>query len=138
MKNGQTMSQSLSFSLASPLEQFQVQSLIPFTGPFHLDFSLTNSALITLLVLLIFLTFTQLSLRPQTLVPNRPQSILEILYEQTYTMVQENIGTAGRRFFPFAFTTFTLILLLNLFGLIPYVFSVTAHVAITFSFSLAI
>lgn len=89
-------------------------------------------------MILIFITFTHLSLNKTTLVPNRAQSILEIIYEQTNLIVLENIGPAGRRFFPFAFTTFTLILLLNLFGMIPYVFSVTAHIIITFSFSLAI
>jgi F-type H+-transporting ATPase subunit a len=132
------MSQSISFTIGSPLEQFQIQSLIPLTGPFHLDFSLTNSALITILAIWIYLTFTQLTLKTQTLVPNRTQNIIEIIYEQVQNMVIENMGTSGRRFFPFAFTTFTLILLLNLFGMIPYVFSVTAHVIITFSFSLAI
>jgi F-type H+-transporting ATPase subunit a len=138
MKNAQTMFKSVPFILTSPLEQFQIQNIISLTGPFNLDFSFTNSALITFLVIIIFITFTQLSLSKLTLVPNRTQSILEIIYEQTYLIVQDNIGTAGRRFFPFAFTTFTLILLLNLFGMIPYVFSVTAHVIITFSFSLAI
>lgn len=138
MKNNPIMPQSLSFIITSPLEQFQIQSIIPLTGPFQLDFSITNSALITFLAIIIFIAFTQLSLHHQTLVPNNTQSILEILYEQTSTMVLENMGTSGRKFFPLAFTTFTLILLLNLFGLIPYVFSVTAHIIITFGFSLAI
>lgn len=138
LKNSQTMFKSIPFILTSPLEQFQIQNIISLTGPFNLDFSITNSTLITFLVILIFITFTHLSLNKTTLVPNRAQSILEIIYEQTNLIVLENIGPAGRRFFPFAFTTFTLILLLNLFGMIPYVFSVTAHIIITFSFSLAI
>jgi ATP synthase subunit 6 len=53
-------------------------------------------------------------------------------------MVQDNIGKKGAKYFPFIFTLFLFILILNLFGVVPYTFSVTAHVAVTFGLSLSI
>jgi ATP synthase subunit 6 len=39
---------------------------------------------------------------------------------------------------PFIFTIFLFILVLNLFGVVPYTFSPTAHIAVTFGLSLSI
>ena len=53
-------------------------------------------------------------------------------------MSKENIGSKGGIYLPFLFTLFIFILVINLFGVIPYTFSPTAHIAITFGFSLSI
>lgn len=54
-------------------------------------------------------------------------------------MVKENIGEIkGRKYLPFIFSLFMMIVILNVIGLIPYTFSPTAHVAVTFGFSLSI
>jgi F-type H+-transporting ATPase subunit a len=37
------------------------------------------------------------------------------------------------RFFPFVFSIFMFVLMLNLFGLVPYGFTVTSHIIITFA-----
>jgi F-type H+-transporting ATPase subunit a len=42
------------------------------------------------------------------------------------------------RFFPFVFSLFMFILLLNLMGLVPYAFTVTSHIIITFAMAMLV
>jgi F-type H+-transporting ATPase subunit a len=53
-------------------------------------------------------------------------------------MVSENLGGKGQIFFPFIFSLHLFLLFSNLLGMIPYSFTVTSHIAFTFSLSLAI
>lgn len=53
-------------------------------------------------------------------------------------MITDNIGKEGLKYFPFVLTLFLFIALMNLIGLIPYTFSPTAHIVITFGMSLSI
>ena len=48
-------------------------------------------------------------------------------------MVRENLGEEGMKFFPWVFTIFIFILVLNLLGLIPHSFTVTSHIIVTFA-----
>jgi F-type H+-transporting ATPase subunit a len=81
----------------------------------------------------------QTNIENGTIVPGRYQSIIEISYETIHDMIKDNIpGKDGNRFFPFLFTIFSFILILNLIGLIPYTFTPTAHFAITFALSCSI
>ncbi|MAS43788.1 MAG: ATP synthase F0 subunit A [Rhodobacteraceae bacterium] len=63
---------------------------------------------------------------------------MELAYELIYGIVRENIGEKGKKYFPFIFALFMMIVILNLFGLVPYTFSPTAHIAVTFGLSLSI
>jgi len=53
-------------------------------------------------------------------------------------VVNENAGPKGRKFFPLIFTTFAIILTCNVLGMIPYSFTVTSHLIVTFCTALAI
>jgi F-type H+-transporting ATPase subunit a len=55
-----------------------------------------------------------------------------------YEAARENIGKNAGKYFPFIFSVFMFILILNTFGLIPYVFTPTAHMALTFGLSVSI
>ena len=48
-------------------------------------------------------------------------------------LVRENVGAEGRQYFPFIFTLFMFILFSNMIGLIPYSFTVTSHIIVTFA-----
>jgi ATP synthase subunit 6 len=73
------------------------------------------------------------------IIPGRYQSIIEIFYETINSMIRDNIaGKEGYRFFPFVFTLFIFILINNLFGLLPYTFATTSHIAGPVGFSVAI
>lgn len=116
----------------SPLHQFTIERLaeIHVGG---LDFSFTNSSLLMVLsaglVTLLMVTATQ----GATLVPGRLQSLAEMLYDFIANMVQENVGDEGKQYFPFLFTLFMFILFGNLLGLIPYSFTFTSHIVVTFA-----
>jgi ATP synthase subunit 6 len=133
--------------LNSPLDQFRI---IPIVGGnfLGLDLSFTNSALIMFLSLGSFLFIAFLYAMPVIsavsnarafLVPNnRWYMTLEGLYKAIASLLLDNVGKAGQAYFPFYFVVFVFVLQSNLIGLIPYSFTVTSHIIITFSLALII
>jgi ATP synthase subunit 6 len=123
----------------SPLEQFEIISILPI----HLgalDISITNSSIMMFLSVGVFLVLSQLVgvLGNGFLLPSRWQFVLEGLFHMLSAQLKDNIGKRGDLFLPFIFTLFTFILLANLIGLVPYSFTVTSHIVITFSLALLI
>lgn len=116
----------------SPLEQFEIKRLIPIDIG-GLDLSFTNSALFMLIAVALATLFLTYSMRTRAVVPGRLQSVAEISYEFIANMIRENVGTEGRRYFPFIFTLFMFILFGNLLGMMPYSFTYTSHIIVTFA-----
>lgn len=54
------------------------------------------------------------------------------------SVVQDNLGQKGQKYFPFILSLFIFLAMLNILGLFPYVFTPTAHLVITFGLSLSI
>ena len=50
-------------------------------------------------------------------------------------MLRDQVGDQGRSFFPFIFSLFMFIFFCNFIGLIPYTFTVTSHLIVTFAFA---
>lgn len=123
--------------MASPLEQFQIKPIVPLEVAGH-DVSFTNASLFMTLALLATWAFMFLGMRRASLVPGRWQSAVESVHEFVEGMVDENIGPKGRAFVPFIFSLFVFILIANLIGLLPYAFTVTSHIAVTFAFAVFI
>ena len=98
-----------------------------------LDFSFTNSALFMTLAVTLASAFLMIGIRRGSLVPGRWQSITEISYEFIAGMIRDNVGQEGRRYFPFIFTLFMFVLFGNLLGLLPYGFTYTSHIIVTFA-----
>jgi len=71
------------------------------------------------------------SMRQKALVPGRWQNVGEILYEFISNMVQDTIGREGRKYFPFVFSIFMIVLMGNLLGMIPGSFTYTSHIIVT-------
>lgn len=122
----------------SPLEQFSIISIIPFhIGSFYLSF--TNSSLYLLITTgLVFLLFHLVTLNGGNVVPSRWQSLVEMIYEFVASLVSEQIGSQGKKYFPLIFTTFVFLLFTNLIGMIPYSFTATSHLIVTFGLSLSL
>jgi len=118
--------------VASPLEQFQIKTLVPIRLG-ELDASLTNSGAFMILTVIAVTFFLTLSIRRRGMVPGRWQSLAELSYEFIAGMVRDNVGPEGRAFFPFVFSLFMFILFANLIGLIPYSFTFTSHIIVTFA-----
>ena len=115
-----------------PLEQFTIERIVPLHIG-KLDVSYTNSALMMTIAVVLISALVFLSTRRTALVPGRWQSVTEMLYEFVADMVDTNAGHGAEPFFPFVFTLFTFILFANLLGLIPYSFTVTSHIIVTFA-----
>jgi F-type H+-transporting ATPase subunit a len=115
-----------------PLEQFTIERIIPI----HIagvDISYTNAALMMTIAIALVTALTVLATRKAALVPGRWQSVAEMIYEFVADMVDTNIGQGGRQFFPFIFTLFTFILFANLLGMIPYSYTSTSQIIVTFA-----
>ena len=117
--------------MASPVEQFKIQPLLPLEiGGVNVSF--TNSSLFMAIAVCLVIMFLTLSVRGRALVPGRWQSLAEIFYEFVANMIRDNVGSEGRKYFPFIFSLFMFLLFGNLLGMIPYAFAFTSHVIIIF------
>ncbi|MBY0561177.1 F0F1 ATP synthase subunit A [Hyphomicrobium sp.] len=114
------------------MEQFEIRKLWDLNFLGH-DISFTNSSLMMVVALVLISGFMIYAMNARSLVPSRIQSMAEIVYEYVAGMVKENLGEEGMKFFPWVFTIFIFILVLNVIGLIPGNFTVTSHIIVTFA-----
>jgi len=131
--------------LHAPLEQFQILSLIPIKI-FNFDFSITNFLLINLLALLSFISFiyyngsnkNYLQETSYYFSPNAWQKVIESVSELSAQLVSDTIATDNEKYFPFISVLFNFILFSNLIGLVPYSFTATSHLIVTFTLSFSV
>lgn len=125
--------------ISSPLEQFQILPLIPFFVN-NFDFSITNSTIIILIgISFVVMILSSLLLKDGSfyILPSRWQFFFEDMYKIISRMLFDNIGEKkGQFFFVYVFTLFLFILTSNLIGLVPYSFTITSHLIVTFSLSI--
>lgn len=123
--------------ITSPLEQFEIISILPiFFNSFNLSF--TNASLLMLFTTFIAFFWLSLSFFKVNFIPNYWQLFYEEFYFLTTGIVSENLGSKGEIYFPFIFSLHLFLLFSNMLGMIPYSFTVTSHIAFTFSLSLSI
>ena len=121
--------------VSAPLEQFVIRPIIPI----HIgtaDLSFTNSALLMTLAVALTMLLLVGPTRRGALVPTRLQSLAELSYEFVANMVRDNMGTEGIEFFPLVFAIFMFVLFGNFLGLIPYSFSFTGQIVVTFALAI--
>ena len=123
--------------MASPVEQFKLKSLVPFELR-GVDLSYTTSSLWMTITVVCVTAFLTLSMRGGRLVPGRWQSMAEMSYEFIANMIRENVGAEGRKYFPFIFTLFMFILVGNLVGMIPFAYTFTSQIIVTFAMAATI
>ena len=112
------------------LGQFQLSSVF---GPIGASVRFSQSNLLMLVAGGLTLALLYFGMRPKAIVPGRLQAAAEMAYDFVHRMCIDQIGEEGRRFFPFVFTLFFFILMGNLLGLLPFSFTYTSHIAVTFS-----
>ena len=117
--------------MADPIHQFEIKKIVPLELN-NIDISFTNSSMFMILTISLVSIFLILSIKKKKIIPNRFQIISELLYEFIANMINDNIGHKGKKFFPFIFTLFTFILFGNLLGMLPYSFTFTSHIIVTF------
>jgi len=121
-----------------PIHQFHIVSLFPIGKVGNSEIAFTNSAAYMLLAVIALTAFLVIGTAKKSLVPSRLQSAVELSYEFVANMLRSTAGSEGMRFFPFVFVIFMFVLLLNLFGLIPFAFTVTGHIIITAALALTV
>jgi F-type H+-transporting ATPase subunit a len=116
---------------ADPISQFQIKNLVPLGEVGGVEIAFTNSAAFMVAAVIVTVGGLVLATAGRALVPGRVQSVAEVTYEFVADMVRSSTGEEGMKFFPLVFTLFSFILVLNMFGMIPGMFTVTSHIVIT-------
>ena len=121
----------------SPLEQFSLIQVVPISLTHTVVLSLSNATVFTLVPMGLVMASVKLSLGRGycRVTPLGWQTLWECFYEFIDGMCREQLGSFRRRFTTSIFAIFTLLISLNLFGLLPYSFTVTSQLSITLSFS---
>lgn len=126
--------------MADPLHQFKIEKIVdlpditlPVVG--QVDLAITNSHIaMTVAFAAIVLFLTAVTARAQV-VPGRLQTVGEGLFGLIDNLTDSIIGHEGRKYFPFVFTIFTLILGMNFLGLM-LAFTATSQIAVTVTFGI--
>ncbi|MEK9672800.1 MAG: F0F1 ATP synthase subunit A [Rhodospirillaceae bacterium] len=121
----------------SPLAQFEIKTLVPIKLG-GLDVSFTNSSLLMVATVIVVSSFLILSMRRGALVPGRWQSMAELSYIFIANLIKDTVGSEGRAYFPFIFSVFMFVLFGNLLGMVPYSFTFTSHIIVTFTMAAVI
>lgn len=129
----------------TPLEQFEIISLISLKM-FNFDFSITNLLVIILIIILVVNIAFQLTARHFSnlkkysffFVPNNWQFFAESSFKTVLKLLFDNLNQHGEIFSPFISIIFLFITICNLMGLIPYSFTITSQLIITFMMSFSI
>jgi F-type H+-transporting ATPase subunit a len=122
----------------SPLTQFAVQPLFELPALFGANIAFTNSALFMLLAVAASWAFFAVGMRRKALVPGRLQVMAEGTYRFVANTVRDNAGEGSEKFFPLIFSLFLFVLFCNLLGLLPYAFTVTSHIIVTFALAIMV
>jgi F-type H+-transporting ATPase subunit a len=119
------------------MDQFIIEPLFTKDGVLEW-YSFTNQSLWMLISFFAIGFIFVFGIRKNEVIPNRLQSIAEIIYTFVRKMVIDIAGQEGLKYFPYIFTLFTFILFGNILGLLPYSFTTTSHIAVTGILALAV
>ena len=117
----------------NPMHQFEVYKIGPGINIGGVNLSFTNASLFMTIssVLILFLLF--FGTKKKSLIPSKIQLITEMSYTFVAKMINDTAGSSARAFFPFVFTLFMFVLFCNMVGMLPYSFTVTSHIIVTFA-----
>ena len=126
--------------LFAPLEQFQI--LVVFNNfLFGYNFAIVNLLIIGILTLFLLLfIFVCNSAENFTFyyVPNTWQIVLETIFNIVYQLVSEILTKNNEKYLPFLMFIFNFIFCTNIIGLLPYSFTATSHIFVTFYLSFTV
>jgi len=124
--------------LNSPLEQFEVTSLIGLNAPIfgYLNLTLTNLSFYSLFVLFLITSIHVICNNETKLLPSKWSIGLESIFASVNSMVREQLGK--EIYLPFIYALFFFILIANLTGNVPYSYTVTTSIIVTIGLSFTI
>jgi F-type H+-transporting ATPase subunit a len=124
--------------MADPIHQFEIKNLFTIGQIGGSEIAFTNSALFMVLAVAGISLFLIASTSGRGLVPGRMQSLAEMSYEFVASTIRSTAGQDGMRFFPLVFSLFMFVLIANLLGMIPFAFTTTSHIIVTFALAMLV
>ena len=119
-------------NIHDPMHQFEIHKLDGFEfNLFGLDISVTNATLTMLGITASLIVALSLLVTKLSVIPGKRQSTAEVMYNFIKSLVSNNIPAGGAKFTPLIFSLFFFIFTANAFGLLPYSFTITSHIAVT-------
>jgi F-type H+-transporting ATPase subunit a len=122
----------------SPLEQFEITSLLGFNLPLlgYINITLTNLALYSLLILFLIISLHLVANNNIKLLPSKWSLLLESIFASINSMVREQLGK--EMYLPMIYSTFLFILFANLIGNVPYSYAITSSIVVSIGLSFTI
>ena len=116
----------------NPMHQFEVYKIGPEINLGGLNLSFTNASLFMLISAVSILLLLFLGTKKKSLVPSKIKFVTEMSYTFVAKMINDTAGASAKSFFPFIFTLFMFVLFANMIGMLPYSFTITSHIIVTF------
>ncbi len=116
----------------NPMHQFNVYRIGPEIKLGEVDISFTNASLFMVFSTVAILIIFNLGSKKKSLIPDKIQLLAELSYTFISKMISDTAGSKGEPYFAFIFFLFMFVLFCNMFGMIPYSFTVTSHIIVTF------
>ena len=116
----------------NPMNQFEVYRIGPEIKLGAIDISFTNASLFMVISSLAILLVFNLGSKKNSLLPSKMQLLSELSYTFVSKMISDTAGSKAKPYFAFIFSIFMFVLFCNMFGMIPYAFTVTSHIIVTF------
>ena len=122
----------------NPMHQFNVHRIGPEISLGNVDISFTNASLFMMISALTIITVFFVGTKRKTIVPTKIQLITELCYTFISKMISDTAGSKAKPYFPFIFSLFMFVLFCNMLGMLPYTFTVTSHIIVTFALAAVI
>ena len=116
----------------NPMHQFEVYRIGPEIKINQIDISFTNASLFMIISSIAILLVFNLGSSKKSIIPNKIQLIAELSYSFISKMISDTAGTKGKPYFNLIFSLFMFVLFCNMLGMLPYSFTVTSHIIVTF------
>ena len=116
----------------NPMAQFEVYRIGPEIKIGSIDLSFTNSSLFMVISSLAILIVFNFGSKRNSMLPSKIQLLTELSYTFVSKMISDTAGSNAKPYFPFIFSLFMFVLFCNMFGMMPYSFTVTSHIIVTF------
>jgi F-type H+-transporting ATPase subunit a len=123
--------------MSSPLSQFSIQKIFEISC-FGFDISFTNSSFSMLAAVSVICIALYYSVRSFSLVPSKIQVCAELIHEMIKDTIKNNAGHQAEKFMPIILSLFLFVLSCNLFGMLPYSFTSTSHIIVTFALAMLV
>jgi len=122
----------------NPMHQFNVYRIGPEISFGNVDISFTNASLFMMISALIIISVFFAGTKRKAIIPTKIQLLTELSYTLISKMISDTAGSKAKPYFPFVFSLFMFVLFCNMLGMLPYSFTVTSHIIVTFALAAVI